>query len=74
MSKIMAVDDDLYILDLYKTILTEAGYEVGTAEDAMSAVTKFQEFKPDLLILDVAWFSINHEHSVIEANDLPMAF
>ncbi|MEA3306583.1 MAG: response regulator [Elusimicrobiota bacterium] len=53
MPKILAVDDDLYILDLYKTMLTEAGYEVATAEDAMSAVTKFQEFKPDLLILDV---------------------
>ncbi|MCK4936652.1 MAG: response regulator [Elusimicrobiales bacterium] len=53
MSKILAVDDDLFILELYKTILTEAGYEVETAEDAMSSVTKFQEFKPDLLILDV---------------------
>jgi len=49
----MAVDDDLYILELYKTILVEAGYEVETAEDAMSAITKYQEFKPDLLILDV---------------------
>ena len=53
MSKILAVDDDLFILELYKTMLTEAGYEMETAEDAMSAVTKFQEFKPDLLILDV---------------------
>ena len=53
MSKVMAVDDDLYILELYKTMLKEAGYEVETAEDGMSAVTKFQEFKPDLLILDV---------------------
>ncbi len=53
MFKIMAVDDDLYILELYKTILVEAGYEVETAEDAMSAITKYQEFKPDLLILDV---------------------
>ncbi len=53
MTKILAVDDDLYILDLYKTMLTEAGYEVATAEDALSSVSKFQEFKPDLLILDV---------------------
>ncbi len=53
MSKILAVDDDLFILELYKTILIEAGYEVETAEDAMSCISKFQEFKPDLLILDV---------------------
>ncbi|MCG2726674.1 MAG: response regulator [Elusimicrobia bacterium] len=53
MFKILAVDDDLCILELYKGMLAEAGFEVQTAEDALSAITKYQEFKPDLLILDV---------------------
>jgi len=53
MAKILAVDDDLFILDLYKEIFTKAGFEVQTAEDAVAAVTKFQDFKPDLLVLDV---------------------
>lgn len=53
MAKILAVDDDLYILDLYKEIFTKAGFEVQTAEDAVAAVTKYQDFKPDLLVLDV---------------------
>lgn len=53
MAKILAVDDDICILELYKEIFTKAGFEIQTAEDAIGAVTKFQEFKPDLLILDV---------------------
>jgi DNA-binding response OmpR family regulator len=53
MAKILAVDDDLFILDLYKEIFTKAGFEVQTAEDAVAAVTKYQDFKPDLLVLDV---------------------
>ncbi|MBI4350985.1 MAG: response regulator [Elusimicrobia bacterium] len=51
--KILVVDDDLNILELYKEILTKAGFEIQTAEDAIGAVTKFQDFKPALLILDV---------------------
>jgi two-component system response regulator VicR len=53
MSKILAVDDDQSILELYKEIFSKAGFEVQTAEDAVSAVMKYQDFKPDLLVLDV---------------------
>ncbi|MDD5210498.1 MAG: response regulator [Elusimicrobiales bacterium] len=51
--KLLVVDDDMTILELYKEILTKAGFEIETAEDAIGAVTKFQEFKPALVILDV---------------------
>ncbi|OGR44687.1 MAG: hypothetical protein A2X35_05105 [Elusimicrobia bacterium GWA2_61_42] len=53
MAKILAVDDDLSILELYKEIFIKAGFEIQTAEDAVSAVMRYQEFKPDLLVLDV---------------------
>jgi len=53
MAKILAVDDDLSILELYKEIFTKAGFEILTAEDAISALTRFQDFKPDILVLDV---------------------
>lgn len=52
-NKILVVDDDLNILELYKEILAKAGFEIQTAEDAIGAVMKFQEFKPALVILDV---------------------
>jgi DNA-binding response OmpR family regulator len=51
--KILAVDDDLFILELYKGMLGDAGFEVHTAEDSVSAMTRFNEVKPDLVILDV---------------------
>lgn len=51
--RILVVDDDICVLELYTEILTKAGFEVQTAEDAIGAVTKFQEFKPALAILDV---------------------
>jgi len=53
MAKILAVDDDLYILELYKEIFAKAGFEIHTAEDASGAMAKFQEIKPDLIVLDV---------------------
>lgn len=51
--RILAVDDDLCILEIYKEIFTNAGFDIQTAEDATAAVSKFQAFKPALLILDV---------------------
>jgi len=51
--KVLVVDDDPNILELYTEILNKAGFETATAEDAIGAVTKYQEFHPALLILDV---------------------
>ncbi len=51
--KILAVDDDVCILELYKEIFSKAGFEIQTAEDAAGALIRFQDFKPALLILDV---------------------
>ncbi|PIU19476.1 MAG: hypothetical protein COT18_07310 [Elusimicrobia bacterium CG08_land_8_20_14_0_20_59_10] len=52
-ARVLVVDDDFTILELYKDFLGPAGFEVQTAEDAVSALTRFQEFKPALIILDV---------------------
>lgn len=51
--KVLVVDDDPAILELYREILSKAGFEVQTAEDAIGAVTKFQECRPSLVVLDV---------------------
>lgn len=53
MSRILAVDDDLYILELYRGICREAGHELRTAEDAAGALSVYQDFHPDLIILDL---------------------
>ena len=52
--KILAVDDDVAILDFYSSLLSKAGYAVETAAEATAAIILFKEAPADLLILDVA--------------------
>ncbi len=51
--KILAADDDPGMLEFYKALFSDAGFEVETAEDGVSAMEKCLDFKPDLLVLDV---------------------
>lgn len=52
-TKILVVDDEENIRLLYKEELSEEGYEVETARDAMDADRKIGEFTPDLITLDI---------------------
>lgn len=52
MPKILTADQDLYSLECYKKLFSEAGIEVSVAEDASSALARFGECRPDLVILD----------------------
>ncbi|MDD5287604.1 MAG: response regulator [Dehalococcoidales bacterium] len=50
---ILAVDDEPSILKLVSINLSTEGYRVITASDGTSALTLFDEYKPDLVILDI---------------------
>ncbi|MBF0171419.1 MAG: response regulator, partial [Nitrospinae bacterium] len=52
-TKILVVDDEENIRLLYREELTEAGYEVETASDALDADRKIPAFMPDLITLDI---------------------
>lgn len=52
--KILAVDDVPAILNLIKDALSPRGYEVQIAKDGPTAITKFQDFKPDIVTLDLS--------------------
>ncbi|MBI5814557.1 MAG: response regulator [Nitrospinae bacterium] len=52
-TKILVVDDEENIRLLYREELSEIGYEVETAKDAMDAEKKIPVFKPDLITLDI---------------------
>ena len=43
--KLLIVDDDLYLRDLYKEILTDAGYEVETANDGREGLDGLVGFR-----------------------------
>ncbi|MCP3955217.1 MAG: response regulator, partial [Desulfobacterales bacterium] len=50
---ILVVDDDKTVRNTVKQYLTRARYKVETAPDGFKAGMKVQEFKPDLVILDI---------------------
>ena len=52
MKKVLVVDDDQYIRDLYQDILKEAQFDVTTAVDGQEALLKAQEGGYDLILLD----------------------
>lgn len=51
--KILCVDDDPSLLNLYHEELTEEGYKVIVAKNGKDAVTRFSREKPNLVILDI---------------------
>lgn len=52
-AKILIVDDDSAVRTLLMRFLSRQGYQVETAIDGSSALSQFEKFSPDLLILDV---------------------
>jgi DNA-binding response OmpR family regulator len=51
--KILVVDDDKNINELLRLYLEKEGYNVSQAYDGYEAVKKFDEFSPNLILLDV---------------------
>jgi DNA-binding response OmpR family regulator len=59
MKKILVVDDEENIRELYRDELSEEGYRVELAENGQDALTRFESFKPDLVTLDVMMPGMN---------------
>jgi len=53
MPKIMIVDDEPDVLGLFRLVLTKAGMDVTTAEDAPDCIAKLEYEQPDLILMDV---------------------
>lgn len=51
--RILVVEDDFYILDLYKRNFEQAGYEVEVAVDGREALDKTKDKTFDLILLDI---------------------
>ena len=54
MKKILVVDDEQRIRELYRMELEDAGYTVDIAADGYEALDKLDTFSPDLATLDIA--------------------
>lgn len=51
--KILLVEDDQLIREMYELFLKDKGYIVGTAGDGDEALTVVKNFQPDLIFLDI---------------------
>jgi CheY-like chemotaxis protein len=51
--KIMIVEDDSFVMDIYQTKLSQEGYEVLPAENGAEAIKKLEKEIPDLILLDI---------------------
>lgn len=59
MAKILIVDDDALLLQMYKSKFEEDGFDVEVAVDGGPAFTKASETKPDLILLDIMMPKVN---------------
>ena len=53
MSKLLIVEDEKNLLELYRMELEEEGYSVATAESGKAGLEISETFQPDLVVLDI---------------------
>lgn len=52
-AKLMMIDDDVNLVNVFRLVCTAKGYRFFAAHSAAEALKKIPEIEPDLLILDV---------------------
>ncbi len=53
MAKILIIDDDMNNRNILKARLESAGYQTAEADNGEDGITKAQNLRPDIIILDV---------------------
>jgi DNA-binding response OmpR family regulator len=53
MKKILIIEDDQFLMDIYATRLRQEGFEVEEAINGEIALAKLKESPPDLILLDI---------------------
>lgn len=51
--RILAVDDDPYLIELIVTRLELAGYDTRAARNGVQALERLEDFRPDAMVLDL---------------------
>lgn len=58
-TKVLLVDDDKMLIELYKERLELAGYQVEISRDGEEGLAKIHQVKPDLVLLDIMMPKVN---------------
>jgi DNA-binding response OmpR family regulator len=51
--KVLIVEDDPFIRDIYQVKFSQEGFEVTIAENGMEALKKMEQYIPDIILLDI---------------------
>lgn len=52
-TKILIVDDDAFLLDMYSIKFKESGFSVEIAQNGEEAIEKVKELNPEVILLDI---------------------
>ncbi|MEK7560061.1 MAG: response regulator [Patescibacteria group bacterium] len=57
--KILIIDDDDFLLDMYSLKFKEGGFDVSLCKNGAEAVSQAQTFKPDIILVDIVMPNID---------------
>lgn len=58
--RVMIVEDDSFVTDIYQMKISKEGFDVITAADGLEAIKKLEEgVSPDLILLDIVMPNMN---------------
>lgn len=69
--KVLIIDDDTYIRELYEELLKNDGYEVDTAKEGEAGLKKIQEGGYDLVLLDIMLPKIDGHGVLVKLKESP---
>jgi DNA-binding response OmpR family regulator len=75
--RVLVVDDEPYVLQMLRTVLTDKGFEVVVAQDALSGLRAAYETHPDAILLDVMMPNVDGFEAcrrLREMTDVPIIF
>jgi DNA-binding response OmpR family regulator len=71
MKKILLVEDDNFIIDIYITKLKEVGFSVQSAVNGEDALAKIKQSRPDLVLLDIVLPQVTGFEFLQEIKSMP---
>jgi len=57
--KVAIIEDDMAIVQMYRTKFETEGYDVATAPDGIAGLQLIEQFKPDIVLLDLMMPNMN---------------
>ncbi len=73
MSRIAIIEDDPVINQMYRMKFESAGFEVGVADNGQAGIELVEQFKPDLILLDLQMPNMNGDEALGHIRQLKSA-